>query len=306
MIENLVISGGCASYIQTMGIIQEAELTLYNIKNIKSIWAISSGTFIALFISLIKDAEYDWNMINELIINSNIYELFEIDFKNIVNIVKKKGIYDITMLYGFLSPLFKIKNIPIDITLKEFYDKISNVNLFFYSFELNSFSLEEFSWITHPDLKLLEAIYMSCCIPLLFSPIIKTSIDKPKCYIDAGIVNNYPINECLSYIGKENENKVFGINTKNEMKNTTEINKDISFINYMLIFILKILDKIYESNDIEISHQIVTSANYFNYNYTKSAIISSERRKELLEIGRNIFKIESEKWNEKSNNIQIV
>lgn len=318
MIEHLVISGGCAAYIQTMGVIQAAEGVLFEIKNIKSIWAISSGTFVALFISLIKDMGYNWETINEYIIEYNLYELFEIDFNNILKMIKKKGLYDINILYGFLLKLFKLKDISIDITLKEYYDKVSSIELVFFSFELNSFKLEEISRNTYPDLKLLEAIYMSCSIPLIFSPIIKTfnsNINSPaiiiqneseqkdlqtKCYIDAAIVNNYPIDKCLSVIGKENEDKVFGILTKNELLNTTEINTNTSFINYILITCFKVLDKIKEPIiNIDPPYQIIMSVNYFNYTFTKTVIFSSDKRKELLETGRKIFTIEFEKWKEK-------
>lgn len=311
MIEYLVLSGGCLSYIQTMGILQSAEeKCFYDKNNIKGIWAISSGTFLALFVSLNKDMGYDWNVINDFVINSKIYDLFEFDFKTIVKILKKKGIYDVNMFYNYLEPLFKIKNISIHITLKEYYENISKIDLFFYTFEINSFKLEELTWKTHPNIKLIDAMYMSCTVPILFNPItnpiIKNELDTSQsldtssynCYIDAAIINNYPIDKCITNIGKENMNRILGINSRNHSENKLEISKNTSFFTYILILCLKILDYMKSPNKISIPNEIVTYSNYFNYSYTKNTLRSIEKRKELILSGKNIFDAELKRLKE--------
>ena len=46
-----------------------------------------------------------------------------------------------------------------------------------------------------------KAILMTCCIPTLVQPIINDN----KCYIDGGVVSNYPLNHCISHGKNINE-----------------------------------------------------------------------------------------------------
>ena len=84
------------------------------------------------------------------------------------------------------------KDLSLDITLKELYD-YSNINFFIYTTDLKNFSKIEISHKTHPNIKVITAIYMSCCIPIIFKP----AYYNNNYYLDGGINANVPINECL-------------------------------------------------------------------------------------------------------------
>ena len=64
----------------------------------------------------------------------------------------------------------------------------------------------DFSWKTHPDWKLLDVVYCSSCLPILFSPFLT---EEGDCYIDGGILNNYPVIHCQNAI--EDHDTIFGI-----------------------------------------------------------------------------------------------
>ena len=72
------------------------------------------------------------------------------------------------------------------------------------SVELNKFRLINISYKTHPNLKIMDAIKMSCAFPVIFSPkIMESSCDNngensfTSCYIDGGVMSNYPVNTCI-------------------------------------------------------------------------------------------------------------
>jgi hypothetical protein len=80
----------------------------------------------------------------------------------------------------------------VNVTFQEFYEK-TGIELHFIVTELNKFQTIDFSHKTHPTQPLIEACYMSCCYPFGFTPVYRNDC----CYIDGGIINDYPVNECI-------------------------------------------------------------------------------------------------------------
>ena len=68
------------------------------------------------------------------------------------------------------KPLLDAKDLSIHITLKEFY-MYSKIELHFYSFEINQFKTEDISYLTHPELSLIDAVMMSSSLPILVTPV---------------------------------------------------------------------------------------------------------------------------------------
>ena len=119
----------------------------------------------------------------------------------------------------------------LNITLEEFYI-YSKIDLHIFSFDVNSFSTVELSHSTHPNLELIDAVTMSSTLPGLFIPIIQDNC----CFIDGGVLCNYPINECLR--DHPNEDECLGVNvsyvqTENSTMNST-INENSSLLDYII------------------------------------------------------------------------
>ena len=83
----------------------------------------------------------------------------------------------------------------MNITLKELYE-YSNIELHFFTFEINHFKLEDISYLTHPHLSLMVAIQMTCGLPILLTPV---CLDD-KCYTDGGIICNYSLTKKIIYV----------------------------------------------------------------------------------------------------------
>ena len=85
------------------------------------------------------------------------------------------------------------KDLELDITLHDFY-QVSKKEIHFYATSYGPFELVDISYKTHPEWKLVDAIYASCCLPILFYPFVH---DDGQYYIDGGVLKNYPLSKCL-------------------------------------------------------------------------------------------------------------
>ena len=125
-----------------------------------------------------------------------------------------------------LTPLLTAKDLSENITLKEYYD-YNNIDLHCITVELNSFQKVDLNHNTYPDLSLIKALEMSSAYPILFKPI----IENDKCYIDGGLLDNYPINECLEN-EKCDDSEILGI--KNKWTNVNlNINNEMNLFQYL-------------------------------------------------------------------------
>ena len=96
------------------------------------------------------------------------------------------------LLDDIMQPVLESKDLTLGVTLREFYEH-SHISLNIFTVELNAFKKVQLSHATHPELPLMDAIKMSSCMPMLFQPIVRDGC----CYIDGGVMVNYPLRECL-------------------------------------------------------------------------------------------------------------
>jgi NTE family protein len=189
-IKHLVIPGGGPTGIKALGALQYLEEQGYwSINDIETIYATSAGSIISVLLCL----KFDWETINDYIVKRPWNDAFQLSVNQIFEAYSKKGLFDKNVAEIFYKPFFKAKDISMEITMKEFYE-LSKIEIHLFSLDINTFILEDISHITHPDLQLLTAVQMSSAIPVLISPV---CIDD-KCYVDGGVICNYPVNQCIS------------------------------------------------------------------------------------------------------------
>ena len=279
-IRHLVISGGGPIMFQIISAIQELERKEYlNMKNIESIYGTSAGAIVAVMISL----KFDWETINDYIIKRPWKDVFPIKVQNILDTYTKKGIFDIKNIEKCFKPLFDTKDIPLNITMKDFFT-LTNIDIHMYSFEINEYKVKDISHETFPDLPILTAIQMTCALPILVRPVF---IDE-KCFIDGGVGCNYPIYFCVNS-GKIND-EILGFKNNYGDENSSKIVENSTLLDYLLNFLFKSFDFIRDNNNINIQvtmkNEIIFDTTHMSFNELKNALTKIEVRRELFEKGK--------------------
>jgi len=275
-IKHLVISGGGPIMIQILSTIQELERKEYlNMKNIESIYGTSAGAIVGIMISL----KFDWETLNDYIIKRPWQDVFPLKVQNILDAYSKKGIFDIKTVEKCFKPLFDAKDISLDINMKDFYE-LTKIDLHIFSFEVNEYKIVEISYKTHPDLKVLQAIQMTCALPVLISPV---CLDD-KCYMDGGVGCNYPLSFCIDS-GKE-PNEILGFKNKYSDEKIY-INNESTLLDYILRFLFKAILNV-TNNYIQpiIKNEVICDTTYLTLDTFKSALSNIETRRELFEKGK--------------------
>ena len=168
----------------------------------------------------------------------------------------------------------------MNISLKEFYE-YSKIELHVFSFEVNTFQIEDISYLTHPEVSLITAIQMSCAVPVLMSPV---CVDD-KCYIDGGITCNYPLKHCVD--SGKNVEEILGFKNKYEDYNKNHVNSSSSLLDFIMNFLFKIILSISSSSKLQIpiTFEVISNTDFLSISTLKSALYSSEVREKLYTNG---------------------
>lgn len=278
IIKHLVLSGGGPSGLTALSILKKTlEQGFWSLENIKSIHATSVGTIVGILF-LVK---YSLDDTIEYLVKRPWNQLFKCDINQCINAYEKCGAFEYCDFIKGYEPVFAAMDLELDITLKEFYD-MTQVELYCYSTEMNSFELECFSYKTHPNMKLLEASYASSCLPVVFQPLIV----EDKAYIDGGIFLNYPIKECLRRM-EANPDEVFGIfKSLGNMKINKKLDNKSNLFDYIGIIFNNIAKSMAINSDgDECKYQIQILKGSLNFEQIQQFLESEECRRSLVEDG---------------------
>lgn len=190
-IKHLVISGGGPTGIIVYGALQElAKQDVWSLENIESIYGTSIGSVIGVIIAL----GYDWEWINDYIIKRPWEKVLDLTPLSFVEAFHKKGVVGEDFIRESITPLFTAKDLPADVTLAGLYEA-TGIDIHIFTTEMNSarLSIVDLSHSTHPDLPVSLAMAMSGALPVLFCPV----CCDDNCYIDGGVLNNFPLEDCF-------------------------------------------------------------------------------------------------------------
>lgn len=221
-IKHIVLSGGSYKGLYTLGALYQLfQKQFYKMENIESIFATSVGTVIGTILQL----NLDWDDVLDYIIKRPWHKTFKLPLDILFEIMGKKGVLNIDIFISILEKLFLFKELQWKtITLKEFYE-FSKVEFHIFTLTLNTFTVDSFSYLTHPNLRLIDAIYMSCSVPLVFQPLFFDGSYR----IDGGILCNFPLQYCLDkYPNKE---EILGIHIKSD-KSRRVLTEDANLLVY--------------------------------------------------------------------------
>jgi predicted acylesterase/phospholipase RssA len=275
-ITSIVISGGGPFLLYAFGILRESHKSHYwNMSNITSLYGTSAGTILAVALSL----HIELDVIENYIIKRPWQNVFKLNIQNILNSFHNCGILDISAMEELFNPLFKCKDLSPDISLRELYE-YNHIDIHLYSVELESFELVDFSHSTHPDWRVVDALYASSCLPILFIPFKKDG----KMYCDGGLLCNYPLEQCIQ--NSTNTSEIFGINYDVDEECITD---NYTLLDYFMKMILKMntytrLYKNFKTN-ISIENEICLKLNSISFYELYLVISDWNARKKLIEDG---------------------
>ena len=232
MIKHLVLSGGGPTGFVSYGVLKHLEeIGFWKTTEIQSIYGCSSGSIIGLIISL----GYKWTELDDYIIKRPWNKIIEKNMLSFPEIITKSGFFNNNLISDILEPLLLAKDLTKDITFKELYD-YNNIDYHVFSTNMNTSDLElvNISHKTHPDLKIIDGITMSAAHPFLFCPVIKDD----DCFIDGGLINNFPLNECLNET-KCDDDEVLAIRNIKKGNDRFNITEESNLLTYSIALLKK-------------------------------------------------------------------
>ena len=204
MIHTLVLSGGGYYGLITLSILHHLiQNHFFNLAEVHTIYGTSIGALVGtlLCMGLSLDNYIDY------FVNRPWEKSLYFNGDTILNFYQNKGLCNISLFEVMLKNIYDSQNFDFSLTMKELYE-FSKKELIVYTIKLDTFRLVEVSHKTHPDLRVIDAVTMSCAVPYIFEPVFYQN----NYYIDGGLLCNYPImNACKN---TEDHEGILGIEIK--------------------------------------------------------------------------------------------
>jgi len=289
MIEHLVFSGGAIVGFTYLGMLK--YLTFHkeiDMSKMKSFRGTSIGGIIATLLAM----KYSCTDIEEYAVNLNWLSIFDFNISTLIDALRVGGVFNKTTVIKLIKPFFLGKDFSIDITLQELYE-YNPVDLYLYSTNLTDFTLTEFSHKTHPSMTVMDALYASCAIPVVFCPLQYEN----KVYIDGAIFLNYPLQPCIDEVG--DVNTIMGFLSSYDLMDTGENSSDkhletaqskYMLLEYLYDFVMKIWKRIsYDKlNRIDPSPQQFCAKCSMSYDEMVNCMKYKENRERMILLGVGI------------------
>ena len=251
MYTHLVIGGGGIKGCVITGAL-EAMDDIFNINRIKYIIGSSVGGIIGLFLSL----NFTPKEMSNIFISLNLIDYREI---KVSNLIKHFGVDNGKKILRLIKAIIIQKWERYDYTFAELY-KLTGKTLILTGSNITKNKIVYFSRYTFPNMKLIDALRITICYPLLYQPI-RLNGDY---FIDGAALDNFP----MSYF--KNVKKKIGICLDTKRNKNENIHNITNIINYSSAVIFSIVNRY---------HKIKRNK------YKKSAIIIPTQSIHALEYG---------------------
>lgn len=233
MIKCLVFSSGAYEvFLQISALKLFIDNKKINLEEIECYYGTSAGALTAVMCCL--GIEYE--VIYNYVIERPWHKLLNIDAEKIINSYQNCGVFDKNIFIEGFKPLFKLAEISIDINLNDFFLKTKKkINIF--SSNTSDFSIKKFNYETDPELSLIDALYMSCSVPVIFKPMKY----KGTVFNDGALLCRFPINEAI-LSEKYKEQEIIGITIDNRFSINTGIS-DSNLLEYVTSYLTNYIEK---------------------------------------------------------------
>jgi len=282
-IKHLVFSGGGPAGLIAYGAAKELEqANVWTLTNIQSMYGCSIGAYLAIVLSL----GYEWTWLDDYILKRPWEKVFALTAQSFWDVYEQKGLLGEKIVLESLKPLLEAKDLPEQCTLQELYE-FNHIDIHLYTTNINAAHLTkvDLSHTTHPTISVIKALCMSMSYPLAFKPV---CIDG-DCFIDGGLLNNFPLNDCLAQTGSDETAvlafKHLWLTEENVVKNI--ITPETTIIDYMVFLTKKMQWEICtEEKQVQIKNIVHCRVEGLTgFTQWLTAINTAEARAKLMEQG---------------------
>ena len=298
VIKHLVLCGGGPIGLLQYGALKNlSNNNIINRSTLESIYATSIGSVIAFIYML----NFDWAWIDDFFIKRPWEKLVNLSYVAYLNIFYDKGIVNKNIIINALKSLFLAKEIKLTITLLEFYE-LTKIEFNIYTCNLTSFKKEKLNHNNTPNLELIDALYMSSSVPVMFVPLYINNCY----YLDGGIFINCPINECIfdkkcdadeiiCFTNDKREpldlsNNFYKENNYNYGSTNCQLTQEANFFEYLIYIIKTLFNKlsiIENENIVAIKNSVNTSLTEqtIDLKYWTYVVKTASEREYLIKLG---------------------
>jgi predicted acylesterase/phospholipase RssA len=278
-IKHLVVSGGGPNGILAYGIASRlAKKAFWRLADIQSMYGCSIGAYLVVIFSL----GYEWEWLDDYLIKRPWEKLVAASTTHLIDIYEKKCLINEHFFIEAITPLLRAKDLKDTITLKDLYD-YNQIEIHMYASNINGIELEkiDLSYKTHPDLAVITSLRMTMAFPIIFEPI----FIEDSCYIDGGLMNNFPLNDCIEQQQCATD-EILALKNIGQNSDST-INEKSSIFDFFLTLLRKMQAAIDTENDQATIKYNVSCFSSETANFKKWAdtLKSAEMRRAIVEDG---------------------
>jgi predicted acylesterase/phospholipase RssA len=177
--KELVLSSGGMKGCMMISCLEELH-TYYPLHTFDIITGCSVGSLIGVMVAL----DFHLEEMKEVFIDLDWNQFFDM---KLTNFIEEYGFVDGTKIKNIFTAVFIEKNIPIDITFLQLYQRTGKI-ITFTTTNITLGKVEYHNIFTTPHLSILFSLRLSINIPLLLKP-----IEYNQCYyVDGALLNPYP------------------------------------------------------------------------------------------------------------------
>lgn len=281
-IQHIVICGGGPTGFLSYGALRKLhDEGVWNKDELKSIYGSSIGGVIALMINL----ALTWEALDDYLIKRPWVKVFDKISGDILDFIENKGIDGIELAKIVLEPLLRARDLTLDGTLKDLYDK-TKIKLVLTATNVNGSGKklisELLNYKTHPNMKIYEAMAITSALPMSFRPVFY----KENCYIDGGFMHNYPVSQCLAE-ESINDTELLAINNKWNIVYPV-LNSETGIMEYLKFFTRRVHNTVDSSSEQpKITNEVICdAAGLSDISVWIETFTKQEMREELIERGK--------------------
>lgn len=220
--DGVCLSGGGIRGLLQLGVLHEKyEHEEYDPKFCKEYAGISIGS---VFCLLLVCGYTPIEIFTEIYKMDNFFTVS--DFHNVWDVIKHMGFIDINSFIKKVD-FFVKKKMGKSPTFEELWLKTNKTKtLYIGAVNVSKLREEKFCYTTHPNMKCIEAVKLSCNLPIIF----QRQLHNNDFMVDGGLLNNFP----WEYLSQNLKNVLGIVIVPNKCLdvNNENIKKDTSTINY--------------------------------------------------------------------------